>query len=110
MTTATNDGVCDFCSEPHPNWIYPADNFVVHKYEWGSDAGWAACEECSQLIEEEHYESLLQERMMSIAIREFGPLWQTLNKSERRRVEDDTRRLLNKFRHARKGARLLATP
>lgn len=46
--------ICDFCSEPHPAWGYPAKDFVG--YEVGglvgeSVGGWAACNACHDLIE-----------------------------------------------------------
>lgn len=48
--------VCDFCSSPDVRWAFPARPFVkeidapgVH-VDWGSYGGWAACQECHDLI------------------------------------------------------------
>jgi hypothetical protein len=41
--------ICDFCSSPAPRWSYPCPSFEVQGY--GSEGDWAACEECSVLVE-----------------------------------------------------------
>lgn len=105
----TQGSVCDFCSDPHPTWMYPAADFEVQRVAWGSEGAWAACEECSQLIEEEHYETLVKERMLPLAVQQLGPLWNMLTKADKNTVELETRRLLNKFRRSRtRGRTLLA--
>jgi len=58
--------ICDFCSGV-PRYSYPAKSFVVPASElpitglpdYGSDAGWLACEECHRLIEAEDHAGLL---------------------------------------------------
>jgi hypothetical protein len=45
---------CDFCHSLGPRWCYPATNFVMvstRSSDHGSDGGWAACDECSNLID-----------------------------------------------------------
>jgi len=99
-------GKCDFCSDPQPAWIYPAESFTVNKVNWGSEDDWAACEECSQLIEDGKHETVVKERMLATAaVGVNGALWNLFNKEERREVEVETRRLYDKFRRARRGPR-----
>ncbi len=46
--------ICDFCSEPHVAWRYPADSFVAYAVAGivGRSVGdWAACSICHALIE-----------------------------------------------------------
>lgn len=53
---------CDFCTEPHPTWGYPAKDFAL---ETGlpigilSDGWWAACDTCHDLIEADNRTALL---------------------------------------------------
>ena len=52
---------CDFCSEPD-GWRYPATDFILD-YGLGtlhqSVSGWAACNDCSELIETNDMDGLL---------------------------------------------------
>jgi hypothetical protein len=46
--------ICDFCSEPHVAWRYPAHSFVAYAVAGivGQSVGdWAACAVCHALIE-----------------------------------------------------------
>lgn len=46
--------ICDFCSEPHVAWRYPACTFAAYVTAGiiGESVGdWAACPTCHQLIE-----------------------------------------------------------
>ena len=46
--------ICDFCSEPHVVWRYPARTFiayVVAGFVGQSVGDWAACSVCHALIE-----------------------------------------------------------
>jgi hypothetical protein len=46
--------ICDFCSEPHVGWRYPAHSFVAYAVAGivGQSVGdWAACSVCHVLIE-----------------------------------------------------------
>lgn len=66
--------VCDFCSSEKVRWAYPAGDFLIgaiaavdpltgEPFEvqpMGSKGPWAACTECSELIEREDYEALRQ--------------------------------------------------
>jgi len=56
-------GKCDFCSAPDPEWIYPTHDFAMDAVGWGSRGAWAACEECSALIEAQEYPRLRQRGM-----------------------------------------------
>jgi hypothetical protein len=52
---------CDFCFEPD-GWRYPATDFILD-YGLGtlqqSVAGWAACNDCSELIEANDMDGLI---------------------------------------------------
>jgi hypothetical protein len=62
--------ICDFCNSEKIRWAYPADDFEAgtiiavapngESFEQpiGSKGPWAACEECSQLIERGDYSAL----------------------------------------------------
>lgn len=61
--------VCDFCSSSRVRWAYPADDFPFAmttdgEHGCGSKGPWAACDECSALIERGDYPAL---RMRSLA-------------------------------------------
>lgn len=42
-------GTCDFCSAPHPTWVYPCTTFTLGTY--GSVGDWGACDTCHRLID-----------------------------------------------------------
>jgi hypothetical protein len=52
--------VCDFCSARDPVWVYPAREFAVAAYGWGSAGGWAACAPCADLIERDDWAALAE--------------------------------------------------
>jgi hypothetical protein len=52
--------VCDFCSAPDPTWVYPAREFHVTAYAWGSGGGWTGCVVCAELIEREDWPALAE--------------------------------------------------
>jgi len=105
----TIGGKCDFCSAAHPTWVYPARSFEIADHGWGSDGAWAACEDCSLLIEKEDYKQLVNRRMVPNGITHaFADIgMHHLSKRELREIEIQTERLFNKFRRARKGTRQL---
>lgn len=45
--------VCDFCTAPHPTWIYPCTSFTLGPY--GSVGNWGACTTCHQLIQRNNW-------------------------------------------------------
>jgi len=102
---------CDFCSANDPEWFYPAGDFEVAEHAWGSSGGWAACADCSDLLEKRLNERLVRERMMvgalAGAMMDAGVPGMRLTKSERRYVEDQTWRLFNRFLTSRRGPRRL---
>ena len=101
---------CDFCSDPHVAWLYPARNFTIANMGWGSNSSWAACEGCADLIEKHRDDELVSTRMvgraLSYAMADVG--MKTLTRQELRQVERQTRRLLETFRKSRTGPRQLA--
>lgn len=55
--------ICDFCSEPHVAWRYPAKSFVAYVIAGvvGQSVGdWAACRTCHALIEADDRRALLE--------------------------------------------------
>lgn len=58
---------CDFCTEPAV-WSYPArDVTVMHlPVEQRSLGGWAACDECSRLIEADDRERLARRSLAGL--------------------------------------------
>lgn len=59
--------ICDFCGSGSISYRYPAETFNVSDIidpafiPWGSEGDWAACRECSELIE--------QDRRFDLALR-----------------------------------------
>ena len=56
------DLFCDFCTEPHPTWGYPAKSFELDvglPVGLVSEGGWAACDVCHDLIEADKRDALL---------------------------------------------------
>lgn len=43
---------CDFCSTPDPPWLYRAHSIEFKEIDAKSESGWAACETCHDLIEQ----------------------------------------------------------
>lgn len=52
--------VCDLCGDAYPCWDYECPDFSIEHVDFGSWGDWAACQECSELIEKDDYEGLLQ--------------------------------------------------
>ena len=50
------DGICDFCSDPHPVINEAARDFQVNPGPIGVSVGdWGACQECHEMIEREDW-------------------------------------------------------
>ncbi len=65
--------VCDFCSAADPVWTYPAREFAVTVYAWGSGGGWASCARCADLIERGAWAALAERP--STPTRNCAPAW-----------------------------------
>jgi hypothetical protein len=53
--------VCDYCSDPEPPWVYPANDFPMPGLPNHVSRGeWAACQVCHELIENEDWGGLLE--------------------------------------------------
>lgn len=99
-------GICDFCSRPDPDWIYSAYDFEMRPAGWGSAGAWAACNECSALIEQDDHEALLDRVPMLAQLRIGSPaLSEVLGPEAAVFVRDQARELHDKFRRERKGPR-----
>lgn len=99
--------VCDFCSDPDPAWFYSASDFAAREAGWGSTGGWAACERCSQLIEEKEDQKVVHERMLGspLARALSAMVGLQLTKREKRELEDRTWTLYRRFKAQRRGER-----
>ena len=61
--------ICDFCSEPHVVWRYPAQTFVAYVVAGvvGQSVGdWAACTICYRLIEAGDRTGLLERSLRTL--------------------------------------------
>ncbi len=93
------DIICDFCSSPMIEFAYPAYDFVVDEAGYKSCGSWAACRECSDLIEADNRKALLVRSIITAAIGEpipGDPFY------------DVTKKLHDAFFAHRKGPRMLA--
>jgi hypothetical protein len=57
--------ICDFCCSPDVLWSYPAADFHVEGVPLASDGAWAACPDCSALIEAGDREGLARRALAS---------------------------------------------
>jgi hypothetical protein len=78
MTVDLEGPRCDFCSDPNPVWIYPAEDFPlgiagVTSTLNISTGGWVACAPCSQHIDLEAYDQLAVRAI--VAHYERNPEW-----------------------------------
>lgn len=65
-----DQGKCDFCSEP-PRWVYPAGDFIIEApgpNDYGSEGGWAACDDCHDIIETGDQEKLVYRCVRKLTI------------------------------------------
>jgi hypothetical protein len=68
--------VCDFCSGSDPIWVYPAREFAVTAYGWGSSGGWAACAPCADLIERGDWTALAERAVeANLQVRTASARW-----------------------------------
>jgi hypothetical protein len=84
---------CDFCNKPAPDWTYPARPFRGRFHDpentvaepFGSDGGWAACDECHALIEAGDDEGLVEKTMRSphsfVDLTDADPTWNAVRGS-----------------------------
>jgi len=58
--------VCDFCNAPNPVWRFQARPFVVDygSLAGASDAGWAACDACRDMILADDRNGLVDRAML----------------------------------------------
>lgn len=52
--------VCDYCGDLGPCWDYDCHQFDIEEIGFGSLGEWAACSQCSELIEAGDYDGLLE--------------------------------------------------
>lgn len=52
--------VCDFCGHHSPAWDYDCHDFVTPDPDLASMGGWAACTPCSDMIEADDWEGVLE--------------------------------------------------
>lgn len=51
--------VCDFCGHDSPAWDYDCQDFVIAP-DLASQGGWAACTPCSNMIEADDWDGVLE--------------------------------------------------
>jgi hypothetical protein len=64
--------ICDFCSDPHVAWRYPAESFIAYAVGGivGQSVGdWAACSICHRLIETGDRNGLLERTLRTLSDR-----------------------------------------
>jgi hypothetical protein len=95
---------CDFCSQRPVRWSYPARDFIrktkigPHALETGSRGGWAACQECHEIIQRADRGALAKRSARMLP--QFG----VLGRQERRRAERELRAIHDDFWRSREGA------
>lgn len=64
---------CDFCSARSPGWRYPARDVGLGSIIYGPEiyrpvslGGWAACTDCSELIEDGNWPALARHTLRSL--------------------------------------------
>lgn len=58
--------VCDFCNDPEPTWIYPAQEFVAAEFlapdgamlSEVSTRDWLSCDACSEMVDAREWSKL----------------------------------------------------
>lgn len=62
MEMVQEQGICDFCSDPHPKHVAMVPNFDMPEMVGvpKSEGGWAACATCHQMISENRRSDLLR--------------------------------------------------
>lgn len=86
--------VCDLCGDIYPAWDYDCSDFAIHEIDFASMGEWAACNQCSELIELGDYEKLLKRSLDNHEGREHRSEW-----------EPRIRRIHQTFRENRIGER-----
>ena len=64
-----SSSICDFCSDPHVTWQYPAQSFIAYAVAniVGESVGdWAACTTCHRLIEAGDHHGLLERSLCTL--------------------------------------------
>jgi hypothetical protein len=90
---------CDFCSQPDPTWVYPARSFDAPALAWGSSGGWAACDPCSSLIEQQAWAALARR---TIELAPSARILASLGRRERRLALKATYQLHQEFQRQRR--------
>lgn len=79
--------ICDFCSSPEPAWRYPAASFVVKGLgPHASDGDWAACDQCSALIEDADLRRLILRAAIAANRRSGGVLRTSMARKSLQRI------------------------
>ena len=93
---------CDFCGASEVAWAYPAKSFVYDEIS-GSLGAWAACSECSDLIEAENHHALAKRSLDNA-----GPWVAQLTYGDYEDLLKGVKDVHNQFRSARTGERQAA--
>jgi hypothetical protein len=87
-------GVCDFCTEPDPAWIYPCESYhtmLGTKFEidgwksesYGSVGDWGACDTCHNMIETGNWDAMVERNLKAQPERQVEPAKSFLKKAIR---------------------------
>lgn len=55
VQTAT---LCDFCSQPNPQWVLPVESFEANSQQ-GFEKDWAVCAVCARLLKKGRWDGVL---------------------------------------------------
>lgn len=70
------EGSCDFCSEEHAAKVYPCETFIWERemITHQSLGGWAACAECSRLIDANEWDALVERSIYQLVEQDSVPI------------------------------------
>jgi hypothetical protein len=71
MVPTSDRGSCDFCAAQPIQWLYPCRNFRWQQrniFASGATGFWAACRECSELVDSERWSSLTERSLREFVV------------------------------------------
>jgi hypothetical protein len=71
MVTCSDGGSCDFCAARPIQWLYRCRNFSWQQrniFAGGATGFWAACRECSELVDSQRWSSLTERSLREFVV------------------------------------------
>jgi hypothetical protein len=71
IVTRLDGGSCDFCAAQPIQWFYPCHNFRWQQrniFASGATGLWAACRECSELVDSQRWSSLTERSLREFVV------------------------------------------